>query len=85
MSRPREVTKLHIDWTRCDGRGLCIELLPEVLTDDDWNYPLALDGSGNDVQLPRSLRVHAERAVAQCPRAALRLSQVAPAMRSRRA
>ena len=22
--------RLHIDWTRCDGRGLCTELLPEL-------------------------------------------------------
>ncbi|MET4001897.1 ferredoxin [Arthrobacter sp. UYCu511] len=33
---------LHIDWTRCDGRGLCTELLPTVLVRDDWGYPLAL-------------------------------------------
>ena len=32
---------LHIDWTACDGRGLCSELLPEILTEDDWGYPLA--------------------------------------------
>ncbi|MGI9124601.1 MAG: ferredoxin, partial [Mycobacterium sp.] len=28
--------KLHIDWTRCDGRGLCTELLPDVLDRDEW-------------------------------------------------
>lgn len=67
------MTKLHIDWTRCDGRGLCIELLPEVLTEDDWAYPLAKDGSGNDVAVPKKLRTFAEQAVAQCPRAALTL------------
>lgn len=30
---------LHIDWTKCDGRGLCTELLPTVLGRDDWGYP----------------------------------------------
>ncbi|MFJ6416053.1 ferredoxin [Paeniglutamicibacter sp. NPDC091659] len=30
---------LHIDWTRCDGRGLCVEVLPEVFDRDDWGYP----------------------------------------------
>ena len=23
--------RLHVDWTRCDGRGLCAELLTELL------------------------------------------------------
>jgi ferredoxin len=62
---------LHIDWTRCDGRGICIELLPEILTEDDWSYPLAVDGSGNDIPVPTRLRGYATQAVAQCPRAAL--------------
>ena len=65
--------KLHIDWTACDGRGLCIELLPEVLAEDDWGYPVARDGAGNDVEVPKGIRTHVHRAVAQCPRAALRL------------
>ena len=25
------MSRLHIDWTRCEGRGSCVELLPEVL------------------------------------------------------
>ena len=41
----RTPSRLHIDWTRCDGRGLCTELLPGVLGRDDWGYPLARDGS----------------------------------------
>lgn len=65
--------RLHIDWTACDGRGLCAELLPEVLTADDWGHPLARDGRGNDTAIPDGLRGHAGRAVARCPRLALRL------------
>src|SRR4029078_12992457 len=38
-------TPLHIDWTRCHGRGLCTELLPRLLGRDDWGYPVARDGS----------------------------------------
>jgi ferredoxin len=64
---------LHIDWTRCDGRGLCAELLPEVLDRDDWGYPRARDGSPRDVAVPRGLRRHAADAVAACPVLALRL------------
>ena len=38
------VTRLHVDWTACDGRGLCAELLPELLVEDDWGYPVARTG-----------------------------------------
>jgi ferredoxin len=31
---------LTIDWTACDGRGWCVELLPELLTQDRWGYPI---------------------------------------------
>jgi ferredoxin len=64
---------LHIDWTACDGRGLCAELLPEILAADDWGYPLARSGGGADVPVPPDLRQHARRAVDRCPRLALRL------------
>lgn len=66
-------TALHIDWTRCDGRGLCAELLPELLDRDDWGYPVARDGS-RDIAVPRALRRHAADAVSACPLLALRLS-----------
>jgi ferredoxin len=65
-------TALHIDWTRCDGRGLCAELLPELLDRDDWGYPVARDGS-RDIAVPRALRRHAADAVSACPLLALRL------------
>ena len=38
-------TRMHIDWTACDGRGGCTELLPEVLATDDWGYPVPRDGT----------------------------------------
>jgi ferredoxin len=60
--------RLHIDWTACDGRGLCTELLPELLGRDDWGYPVL-----RDPVIPLSLRSVARRAVAQCPRLALSL------------
>jgi ferredoxin len=64
--------RLHIDWTGCDGRGLCAELLPELLVSDEWGYPAARDGSREPV-VPAELQRHAERAVAACPVLALRL------------
>ena len=66
------VTALHVDWTRCDGRGLCTELLPELLERDDWGYPRARDGS-REITVPRGLRRHAADAVKACPVLALRL------------
>jgi ferredoxin len=67
-------TTLHVDWTRCDGRGLCTELLPELLVLDDWGYPQTRDGS-REPAVPRALRSAAAEAVAVCPRLALRLRE----------
>jgi len=64
--------RLHIDWTACDGRGLCAELLPELLAEDDWGYPVARDGAGEPV-VPARLEGPAQRAVDRCPALALRL------------
>jgi ferredoxin len=72
-ARGAETTTLHVDWTRCDGRGLCAELLPELLERDDWGYPRTRDGS-RAITVPRGLREHAADAVAACPVLALRLS-----------
>jgi ferredoxin len=65
-------SRLHIDWTACDGRGLCAELLPELLGEDDWGYPVARDGSAEPV-VPAALSASARRAVDRCPALALRL------------
>ncbi|MCX4095800.1 ferredoxin [Nocardia sp. alder85J] len=63
--------RLHIDWTRCAGRGLCSELLPGILGRDDWGYPLA-PGGGDRIITPRDRRAAAD-AVDLCPRLALTL------------
>ncbi|MGY4708300.1 ferredoxin [Mycolicibacterium sp. CBM1] len=67
-----ESLRLHIDWTRCDGRGLCTELLPDVLIRDDWGYPLARKSS-REPAIPPSSAKYAKAAVKRCPRMALRL------------
>lgn len=64
--------RLHIDWTRCDGRGLCTELLPGLLARDDWGYPLARGGTREPV-VPKRTLPDARRAVTRCPRLALSL------------
>jgi len=67
--------RLHIDWTRCDGRGLCIELLPELLERDEWGYPAARSRSArSDIPIPPELIGAARDATALCPLLALTLS-----------
>jgi ferredoxin len=60
---------LDIDWTRCDGHGLCAALLPERITRDEWGYPV-LHATAVDPARPTAAR----RAVAACPALALRLT-----------
>jgi ferredoxin len=64
--------RLHVDWTACEGRGTCVELIPEVLAEDPWGYPVPRDGS-REPNIPAEVEAHARRAVAYCPRLALRL------------
>jgi ferredoxin len=60
---------LDIDWTRCDGHGLCAALLPTLISRDEWGFPIIAASSGGATQ--RELR----RAVTVCPSLALRLAQ----------
>jgi ferredoxin len=61
-------TRLHVDRTARDGRGLCAELPAE----DDWGYPVVRGGE-TEPAVPRSLEASARRAVDRCPALALRL------------
>ncbi len=62
--------RLEIDWTRCDGHGLCAQLLPERITLDEHGFPVLPERRIDEDLLP-----HARRAVTLCPRLALRLEQ----------
>jgi len=57
---------LRIDRVACTGHGQCAELLPELITLDEWGYPVL-----HDTAIPANLRVHARRAIRACPRLAL--------------
>jgi len=65
--------RLVVDPIACDGRGVCAELLPGVVTLDDWGYPV-VDGR----PLPPELLAEVRRAVRLCPTLALRLERLAP-------
>jgi ferredoxin len=62
------VTRVAVDWTRCDGHGLCRVLLPERIELDEWGFPI-VDGASLDAELLE----HARRAAAACPALALRV------------
>jgi ferredoxin len=62
--------RLQIDRIRCDGHGLCAELLPELISLDDWGYPII-----KAADVPAGLVDHARRAVDACPVLALRLAR----------
>jgi ferredoxin len=62
--------RLVVDPIACDGRGLCAELLPGLITLDDWGFPVIAGGD-----LPASLRKEAAAVARLCPRLALRLER----------
>ncbi len=64
---PEPVTRMVIDWTRCDGHALCVEILPELIGLDDWGYPMVRG------PVPPHLLGLAERARGACPVLAIRL------------
>ena len=61
--------RLRVDMTACEGRGLCAELLPEVIALDDWGFPIIMG------DIPAYLTAEADEAVRLCPRLALRLEK----------
>ena len=64
--------RLRVDPIACDGRGLCAEILPELISLDDWGYPVIC---GDDV--PEGLIGEAREAIRLCPKLALRLEAAA--------
>ena len=63
--------RLRVDPIACDGRGLCAEVLPELISLDDWGFPVIAD---QDV--PPVLWREAQEAVRLCPLLALRLDRL---------
>ena len=67
---------LRVNPVACDAFGYCSELLPELVSLDEWGYPVI---GANPV--PAHLHDLAQRAVRECPRRALFLEQAAPRRR----
>ena len=65
--------RLRVDPIACDGRGLCAEVLPELITLDDWGFPII-----RAEDIPPGLRAGVAEAFRLCPRLALRLDRPGP-------
>lgn len=61
-------TRLRVDWPACRARGLCHEVLPELVDLDEWGYPVVTG------PVTPELRGAAAEAVRVCPQLALRLT-----------
>jgi ferredoxin len=61
--------ELRVNPVACDAHGMCIELLPELISADPWGYPLIRPGP-----VPPELLGLARRAVNACPVMALLLA-----------
>ena len=59
--------QVRVDWPVCLARGLCHEVLPDLIDLDEWGYPLVRGPVTDD------LLAEAREAVRVCPQAALRL------------
>jgi ferredoxin len=64
---------LRVNPITCDGHGLCAELLPEVISLDDWGYPMPITA-----EVPARLEGHAQRAAQTCPTLAIALERQRP-------
>ena len=62
--------KLQIDWTRCDGHGMCAQLLPHRIALDEWGFPLIAASP-----VPTAEEKPVRRAIGVCPALALRLEE----------
>ena len=62
--------KLTLDWSRCDGHGLCAHVVPDFIRLDANGYP-----AFPSTPVPTWLREGALKAVKVCPELALRLAK----------
>jgi ferredoxin len=51
--------EMKIDRITCDGAGICAELLPELISRDEWGYPII-----RDPVVTQALSGHAREAAA---------------------
>lgn len=70
MAMSEEIKRrIRVNPILCNGYGYCAEIVPELISLDDWGFPIV---STSTIEDDKVLRL-AERAVATCPRLALML------------
>lgn len=71
LPRAEETTpaRLSVDWSRCDGHGLCAHVVPEYIRLDGNGFP-----AFPPTPVPTWLEAGARKAVQMCPALALRLT-----------
>jgi len=70
-------TVVKVNPIACEAYGYCAELLPELVTLDEWGYPV-VDGG----PVPPHLVELARRAAKECPRRAFLVERSVVAERS---
>jgi ferredoxin len=65
---------LRVNPIACTGHGVCAELLPELVSLDEWGYPII-----DPAPVPPGLDLEARRTVAACPALALKLTRTGAA------
>lgn len=63
-------TRIAVNPVTCDGHGICAELLPELVSLDDWGYPMLTTKT-----VPSHLEGLARKARDLCPTLALMLTR----------
>jgi ferredoxin len=63
-------SRIAVNPIACDGHGLCAELLPELISLDDWGYPIV-----HTTEVPAHLEPIARKARDLCPTLALLLEK----------
>ena len=58
--------RLRVNPIACEAHGMCAEVLPEMITLDDWGYPII-----DEQPITPELLAHAKRAAQACPTFAL--------------
>jgi ferredoxin len=66
--------RLRVNPILCNGYGYCAEIVPELVSLDDWGFPIVNSSAIDDDNILRL----AERAAATCPRLAVLFEHVAP-------
>jgi ferredoxin len=75
-SARRGTLEVRVDPSACEAYGYCAELLSEMVTLDEWGYPMTSDGP-----VPPGLVAMAKKAARDCPKRAFLLSRTDAAPR----